>query len=129
MPKTEYLRYRVEPAFKKKVLAHAKKNGFKRETEYLAHLVDQDLGEEAGRPPGGASTNLGGDLQQGDLILALNQLDRKLDRYLGLTSKSTKVNSHYEKLRNAVVALGLFQNDPARLKAYLMELFKGEMEG
>ena len=128
MPKTEYLRFRVEPKFKLRVLTHAKERGFKGETEYLAHLVDQDLGEEAGWPPVDMRTNLGGDLQQGDLILALNQLDRKLDRYLGLTSKSTKVNSHYEKLRNAVVALCILQNDPTKLKDYLMELFKGEME-
>jgi len=115
----------------------AKDRGFENVTHYLRHLVEQDkAGKEiVSQSLGSEGTQVNESelegkyfLRQEDLLLALNHIDRKLDRYLGLTYSATKVNSHYEKLRNAIVALGLLNDNPAKLMGYLKELFKSEME-
>jgi len=62
------------------------------------------------------------------MILTLLEFNRKLDRLFGHTYKSTNVRSNYENLRNAVVALGLYGDDPKRLADYLKGLFKGEID-
>jgi len=128
MEKNTYVGYRTSETERAELRKLAEQKGFGSLSDYLRKLVEQDrtLPEGAAASPEKKKTEAG--QTGGDTMLTLLELNRKLDRLFGHTYKSTNVRSNYENLRNAVVALGLYGDDPKKLAEYLKGLFKGEID-
>ena len=134
MAKKRIVGFRADETSKKRIEVRAKEKGFSGVSAYLMDLIEQDLDPKAGSERLALAKKGVGfpDEQIEDLLQGLfqvskkvEQVELKLDGYLGRTFKKTRHRSNQELLEESISALAFYRDKPqTELVKYLRDLFK-----
>ena len=111
------IQFRLSGMELERVEAQVRNQNFGSISQYCRALLEKDLEPSLDRHS-----------VEEDILKACLGIERRLEKYFGRSRKGEKTLTAYEKLRNALVATAIMQEEPKKLQTYLQNLFKGDYE-